>query len=79
MTNTNIEDLETAAGKAGDIVQAAICQIALYGAPDEATQQALSPAQRVDLHQRFGDFHSGADWRRLAAEQECLRIIDEGA
>lgn len=76
MTNrTQIEALETAAGQAGDLLQAAICQIALYGEPKLATLDVLSPGDRAELHRRFDDSGEGAGWRKLAAEQECESVI----
>lgn len=72
---TKIEALETAAGTAGDLLQAAICQIALHGKPKEETLEALTPEQRVELHRRFDDFGAGDGWRRLAAAQECDSVI----
>jgi len=71
-----IEALETSAGTAGDLLQAAICQIALYGEPNEATEAALSPEQRVMLCTTYGD-PNGDDnsWLRSRAEQVCLDVI----
>lgn len=81
MNTVAIESLETSAGTAGDLLQAAICQIALNGEPNESTLDALSPAERTDLHLRFADFNGdeSSEWRKLAAEQECLRVIADHA
>ena len=75
-----IEALETSAGIAGDLLQAAICQIALYGEPSEATEAALTPEQRVTLCTTYGD-PNGDDhaWLTGRAEQVCLEVIRDHA
>lgn len=75
-----IEALETAAGTAGDLLQAAICQIALHGEPNEATEAALTPEQRVTLCTTYGD-PNGDDhsWLMSRAEQACLEVIRDHA
>lgn len=85
MNRTQIETLETAAGTAGDLLQAAICQIALNGEPTKATYDALSTTDRVDLHRRFDSIAIGGDeadtdespWMQITAQDECERVIAE--
>lgn len=74
-TEKQIENLEQAAGQAGDIMMAAICQIALLGQPKDGTFDALDADDRYKLQQEFGGLHCG--WLSLKAEQECLRVIED--
>lgn len=61
---TNLQALESAAAEAGDLLQAAICQVAMYGEATEATLDALDDAERAKV----------ASYSRESARAECERI-----
>lgn len=74
---SQIEALETAAGQAGDLMQAAICQIALQGEPNRLTVSALSSSQREILFRTYANQDTNTDWLIDEAIAECLRVIAE--
>lgn len=78
ITTQDIEALETAAGQAGDLMMAAICQIALEDEPNGNTMSALSPSERAILFQTYADQSTDTDWLVDAAIAECQRVIQEG-
>lgn len=49
MDRSQIEQIEIDAGTAGDLLQAAIAQIALNGSPSETTYLELTRAQQLRL------------------------------
>lgn len=68
-TTNRIRDLQTAAGQAGDLLQAAICQIALDGEVRERTYASLSSDERARIDGMSQD----------AARTECGRVLGRGA
>lgn len=74
-----IESLQTAAGTAGDLLQAAICQIAINGEPDGLTVSALSARDQEELFRVYADQETNTEWKRQQAVDECLRVIRENA
>lgn len=66
-TNREIRQLEITAGENGDFLQAAICQIALYGEINERTAERMMPSD-LDAARRYG---SKAAWA------ECERVLRE--
>lgn len=77
--NAQIEALETAAGQAGDLMMAAICQIALNDEPNGLTMSALSPSEQAILFQTYADQSTNDKWLVDAAVTECLRVIAENS
>lgn len=75
ITHKQILALHNEASQAGDLLQAAICQIVLYGEPIPRTYAALSPMERNALRQ-YGQ-HNG--WNMAAAIVECERVIADAA
>lgn len=65
MDRNKIEALEIAAGQAGDLMQAAICQLAINGDVSAGTYGALSDTERARINGM-----SKAD-----ARAECARVI----
>lgn len=82
--NEQIQALETSAGQAGDLVQAALCQIALNDDVSDATWDALTGNQQSDLIARFASEGGGSDvwveggreWRIQAVAEECERSLE---
>lgn len=72
-----LEALETSAGQAGDLMMAAICQIAMEGEPNGPTMEALTPSERAILFQTYADQSTDTDWLQDAALAECERVIAE--
>ena len=61
ITTAQIEQMEIDAGTAGDLLQAAICQIALSGEVSEATMAVLGDSERA----------TAATYTRNTAAAEC--------
>lgn len=75
-----IEVLEATAGQAGDLLQVAICQIALHGEVHPDTWDQLIGEERGMLADWYGVAHDGTTQMYNAdvlAERACLRVIDE--
>jgi len=77
ITDSQIRALESEAAKAGDILQVAICRIALATGLTEIADLSDLPHVRADL-ERMGIVpeHIWADDR---ARAECARVMDDAA
>ncbi len=64
-TDAPIHVLRNAAAEAGDLEQVAICDVALYGCPNEQTARLLAP----DEQDRINALTMGA------ARSACARVI----
>lgn len=76
ITHEQIQALHDEAGQAGDLLQAAICQIVLHDEPNPRTYAALSPDERGTLQQQYG---KRGGWNKAAAIAECKRVIADAA
>src|SRR5690606_34920363 len=72
ITQEQIQALHDEADQAGDLLQAAICQIVLHDEPDTRTYVALSPEERYTLQQQYSKRNG---WSKAAAIAECKRVI----
>src|SRR5690606_7243358 len=69
ITHEHIQALHDAAGQTGDLLQAALCQIAMDGEADPRTLEVLSDGERVRI----------AQYDQESAIEECERVIAEAA
>ena len=76
ITQEQIQALHDEADQAGDLLQAAICQIVLHDEPDPRTYVALSPEERYTLQRQYGKRNG---WSKAAAIAECKRVIADTA
>jgi len=78
----DIRILRDEADEAGDLLQAAICRLALRGYVPTRCMAELSGDQRNHLASHYGVGRSGQTsdiGAQARAERECLRVIEEAA
>lgn len=78
-TTEQIRRLHLAAAEAGDLMQCALCQIALTSCVHKETLAALRGSERANLADHYGIGRDGATQdvgAQARAERECLRVLD---
>lgn len=80
IADTNaLVNLSLEAYEAGDLVQVALCDLALFGHVRPATMDELRGTGRATLADHYGIARDGTTQDVTAqarAERECLRVID---
>lgn len=69
ITQEQIQALHDSAGQAGDLLQAAICQVAMDGEADPQTLKVLSDSERAEI----------AQYDQESAIAECERVLADAA
>lgn len=74
-----INELRSAASRAGDNMQAAICEIAANGELSVESIDRLTEMQFKELTKLFADVEAPYGWKRADAIAECERVIADNA